>query len=455
MFSTALLFVATLLLLVVVHEFGHYAVARLFGVDVTRVSLGFGRVIYRLPTAGETEWVVSAIPLGGYIKLKGESREEAGGPGAMFTRPLWQRTAIVAAGPLANFALAFALYAVQAWAGTIEPAAVLSTPPVHSLAAEAGLKAKDQITFTSTDGSRWESVHSMLDLHWAATAAVLRADPLYLRAVRLTDGTNSTVRLATDQLQAKDVGHSMLRQVGIAAPFGAGPARIEAVTPGGGAHAAGVIPGDRVVAIDGRRLVDADDLLATIQAAGTDDRPTLQSWTIAREGGHLLQLQVRASMHTANGISSPRVGVVIAGRPEISEIRFDLVEGLRRAFVRTVDNAALTFRLVQRMVLGQASTRNIAGPVSSAQTAGQAATLGFAAFLSFVAMLSVGMGALNLLPLPLLDGGHLLQYGIEALTRRPLSALSIQVLQRGGAVLIVLITALALYNDALRVVGAA
>lgn len=454
MLITVVVFIATLLLLVVVHEFGHFFVARWFGVAVSRVSLGFGPVIWRLPISGPTEYVVSAIPLGGYIKLRGETHAEVADANAMCARPLWQRSAIVGAGPAANLLLAVLLYAIQSWVGTIEPAAVLSTPPASSLAARAGLHARDQVTKFSEDGAQWNAVSSLLDLHWAATAAVLRSEPLFLRVVPAGGAAEKTVRLPIDELKSKDVGSAMLMQVGIAAPFGEGLPLIQSVVPGAGADIAGVRAGDLVLSIDGQDLVDADKLLALIQLAGRDGRSPVQTWRVQRAEG-VLELQVRAAVSVSNGVPVARVGVVIAGRPALATLRFGFVDGLHRAIARTYDNVELTFRLIGRMIAGQASSRNVAGPITSAQTAGQAASLGLVGFLTFAAMLSVGMGALNLLPLPLLDGGHLAQYLVEGVLRRPLSSQAVQVLQRSGAILIVLITALALYNDALRVAGSA
>ena len=454
MISTLLAFIATLAILIVVHEYGHYRVAVACGVKVLRFSVGFGRVIWRRQaTPDSTEFVVSALPLGGYVRMLDE-REGHVAPAdrdrAFNRKPLWQRAAIVVAGPAANLLLAVLLYASAHWIGLDEPKALLSAPAAGSVAERAGLRAGDWARAVSRDGVEWQDLRSMTDLRWQITESVMEGEKLSLSVSDANGRAERRVVLALDSLTSQDVDAKLMQRVGLGAPFSE-PVLGE-VKAGGAAARAGLLAGDRVLSVDGTPIADASRLRELIRAgvAGTDGKSMV--WQVSR-AGQTLEITVRPAAVPDGDKRVGRIEAYVGQPPEMVTVNYGPVEGLVKAVTRTWDMSALTLTMFGKMIIGEASLKNLSGPLTIADYAGQSARLGLAYYLGFLAVVSVSLGVLNLLPLPMLDGGHLMYYLFEAVTGKPVSDAWTARLQRGGVAILLTMTSLALYNDVARLLG--
>ena len=485
--NSLLFFLITLAVLIVAHEWGHYRVARACGVKVLRFSIGFGRPLWRRHS-GDTEWVIGMLPLGGYVKMLDE-REAPVPPDqldqAFNRKALWQRAAIVAAGPLANLLLAVLLYAAASWIGTEEPRALLSTPVADSLAERAGLRAGDRVLRMAVGpDDDWVDVLSLTDLRWQLTRAALNGEDVRLELQRSGSTSLHNVSLPLSGLAATDADPGLMRRIGLGAPY-AEPVLGEIVV-GSAAASAGLRPGDRVLSVDGKGVTDAAALRATIRAAVLDapkagaaitppappasempssmdttaDMPTpepalapgSQRWRIER-AGQAMTVIVTPAIVDDRGQRIGRIGAVVGAHVQMDYVQHGLVDGLQRGLDRTIEMGALTLKMFGRMLTGEASVRNLSGPLTIAEFAGQSAELGLAYYLGFLAVVSVSLGMLNLLPLPMLDGGHLLYYLFEGVVGRPIPDVWIERLQRGGLVVILMMMSLALYNDVARLMG--
>ncbi len=454
--TTVLAFILTLGVLIVIHEYGHYRVARACGVKVLRFSVGFGKVLWRRqPKPDGTEFVLSALPLGGYVRMldEREGPVEAHELHLAFNRkPLYQRAAIVAAGPAANLVLAVLLYAAQHWIGVEEPKALLSSPVAGSLSERAGMRSGDWVRASSSDGADWEDVRSLADLRWQVTHAVLEGRRLQLLVTNADGHAQRTVVLDLDKLNAKDIDAKLMQSIGLGAPYrGDGPL-LGKVIPGGAGALAGLKAGDVVLSIDGAPMRTMDQLWQTIRASADRRSTDAQRWSVQRDG-QVIELAVKPAI-VAEG--DKRVGRIEAalGLPiQMVTVRYGLWEGFSQAAKRTWEVSALTLRMLGRMLIGEASLKNLSGPLTIADYAGQSVKMGLAYYLGFLAVVSVSLGVLNLLPLPVLDGGHLMYYLFEAVTGRPPSDAWLDRLQRGGVALMLVMTSLALYNDVARILG--
>jgi regulator of sigma E protease len=452
--TTLLAFLVTLGVLIVVHEWGHYKVARLCGVKVLRFSVGFGRVIWSR-RRGDTEFALAALPLGGYVKMLDE-REEPVAPHersqAFNNKSLRQRAAIVAAGPAANLILAVLLYAVQGWIGVEEPKAVLSAPTAGSLADQAGLRSGDWVRSWSREGDpEPEPLRSMTDLRWQIMQAALDGQRLQLDVSDASGRGARRITLELNRAEPSQVDSSFLAKVvGLTPPF-APPVMGEPLADGPAARA-GLKKGDRVLRVDGQPIDDAQQLRERIRRLGADGQAAPMLWTLERDGAtREVAVQPRVMVDSSQRFG--RIDAIVGQLPEFVTVRSGPLDSLARGLSLTWEQSVLTVKMFGRMITGQASLKNLSGPITIADYAGQSAERGLAYYIGFLALVSVGLGVLNLLPIPLLDGGHLMYYLFEGLTGRPVSDLWLRWLQRGGALVLLLMMTLALSNDMARLLG--
>jgi regulator of sigma E protease len=452
--TTVLAFVLALGLLIAIHEYGHYRVAVACGIKVLRFSIGFGRPVLRWRLRGNpTEFVIGLLPLGGYVRMLDEREgpvEESLRHLAFNTQPLRSRVAVVAAGPLANLLLAAVLYAAVSWIGVEEPQAIVSTPAAGSVAERAGLRSGDWVLQAAVQNEEAEPVRSFDDLRWRLAQSALEGERLLLlvqaQAQRGQGGTRE-VWLDLSGFERAEANAQLFRDIGVVAPWSR-PVMGQ-VQAGGAADKAGLQAGDLVLAIDGRRIDDAAGLREIVRQS---TQSAVQLWQIDRRGQRL-ELPVQPQTGDDGGTRIGRIGAFLGEPAQKVLVRQDFLQASWEGLAKTWEVSALTLRMIGKMLVGEASLKNLSGPLTIADYAGKSAGLGLTAYLLFLAMISVSLGVLNLLPLPMLDGGHLMYYLWEGITGRSVTEIWMDRLQRVGMAALLLMMSIALFNDVMRLLG--
>ncbi|KVP85768.1 RIP metalloprotease RseP [Burkholderia ubonensis] len=439
--------------LVVVHEYGHYRVARWCGVKVLRFSIGFGQPVARwVSKKTGTEWTLSALPLGGYVKMLDE-REPGPGVkpeelGQAFNRQsVGKRIAIVAAGPIANFLLAILLFSVVFASGVTEPAAIIAPPAAGTVAARAGFDGNETIvSIRDVPAGDAQPVRSWPDLRWKLLAAAFDHREVVLGA---RDGGASTFDFRVDlrNIAEGDIDDDFMARLGFEP--GGGPLSVASVQPGSAAQQAGLKTGDKLLALDGERIGGASRFIDAIKHhAGKTLAMRIERGGVAQT----VTIVPQAQPDDETGRQVGRIGAALSMQTPGVDVRYGPIDSLKLGARRTWDIAVYSLRMFGRMITGDASLKNLSGPVTIADYAGKSARLGPSAFLSFLALVSISLGVLNLLPIPVLDGGHLLYYLVEAATGKAVSERWQLILQRAGLICIVALSAIALFNDLARLI---
>jgi regulator of sigma E protease len=326
----------------------------------------------------------------------------------------------------------------------------VSKPAPGSIAEKAGFTGGERILQIAFAGDRLEPVASFEDFRWWLTRAALGAKNLQVQYQTAGAGGQREALLSLEGLNAPDAGASMFRTIGFAVPYS--PARIGALTPGSAAEAAGLQPGDLVLQLNGMRITDAAQLREGIRNSGAQGMPQPQQWVIERSGVQRT-LTVSPRQEQDSGTNIGRVGAVIGGAPAMTQVRYGFTAGIHKAVSKTWEVSALTLRMMGQIVSGQASVRNLSGPITIADYAGRSAAMGLEQFMVFLALISISLGVLNLLPLPVLDGGHLMYYLWEGVTGRAVSEIWLSRLQRVGFALLLVMMAVAVFNDLSRLLS--
>ena len=453
MLLTIVAFVVALGLLIAVHEYGHYRVAVACGVKVLRFSVGFGRPLLRWqPKGSPTEFVIGAFPLGGYVKMLDEREAPVAEHErhlAFNTQPLRSRAAIVAAGPVANLLLAVVLYAAVNWIGVEEPKAYVASPVAGSIAERAGLRGGELVLSAAVGEGEAEDVRSFEDLRWALTRGALDGENVRLSVQTRPGAAPREVLLRLEGMDVREADAQLFRKIGIAGPW-TRPVLGE-VMAGSAAERAGLRAGDLVQRVGAADAVDGVQLRELIRGSVRGGQPLAQRWRVER-AGRMLDIEVTPDLVQEPTGPVARIGAYVGAAPEMVTVRYGLFEGVGKGIARTWEMSSLTLRMMGRMVVGEASIKNLSGPLTIADYAGRSASMGLTQYLAFLALISVSLGVLNLLPVPVLDGGHLMYYLWEGVTGRGVSEAWMERLQRGGIAVLLLMMSIALFNDVTRYV---
>ncbi len=446
-----LAFIVAISVLVAVHEFGHFWVARKLGVKVLRFSIGFGKPLWRRTFGPDnTEFVVAALPLGGYVKMLDEREApvaEHERARAFNYKPLWVRSAVILAGPLFNFLFAVLAFWLMFVSGVPGMKPLLGDIEPASIAAQAGFHEGEEIL----------SIDGVKTLTWDDATMAL------LDAALARRNTAIEVRTADDRLAERYIDFSsaadalakggLLKNLGFSVWRPKVPAIIDLVVPDKPAERAGLRPGDRVVAVDGEPVKFWHEWVSYVRA-----HPGQAITVRVLRDGKPVDLQMTPEPVREAGETVGKIGAAVRQPENLRDdlrvvVRYSATDAIGRSIAKTWETSALTVRTLWGMLAGRASVENISGPLSIAQYAGYSASVGLASFLKFLAIVSVSLGVLNLLPVPILDGGHLLYNIIEWVQGKPLSDYAQQIGQQIGILFLLLLMSIAFFNDLSRLFG--
>ncbi len=444
-------FIVAVGILVTFHELGHYWVAKRLGVKVLRFSVGFGKPLWkRIAGDDRTEYVIAAIPLGGYVKMldEREGKVDRSELHRAFNRQsVWRRIAIVGAGPMANFLFAVLAYWLMFMIGVSGVKPIIGDVKPSSPAAAVGLRAGDQIqSVNGVNTPTWQNATlSLLD-------QVLETGRVELEVSDASGGVRF-VPVDMQDTQALSGDGNLLEQLGISPWRPKLDAVIGDVVEDGAAQRGGLLPGDRVLSANGERIEDWSQWVDFIRT-----RPKQMLSLVIERNQEQMTLEFQTESQHVDGRTIGRIGAYpYIDKQKFADlrvtVRYGPIQSLGNALVKTWDISTLTLRVLWKLVIGEASLKNISGPVTIAEFAGVSALIGLSAFLGALAIFSVSIGILNLLPVPVLDGGHLLYYLIEVIKGSPVSEQTEAVGQRIGLAMLAGLMALAFYNDFVRLLG--
>lgn len=446
--QSVLAFVFALGVLITIHEFGHFWVARRLGVKILRFSIGFGSILWRRRLGrDQVEFAIAAIPVGGYVKMLDEREGEVPPEEAhrAFNRqPLAVRTAIVFAGPFFNFLFAIGVYWLMFVIGVPGLRPIVGEVAPGSIAEQAGLRPGDEIVAVDSRSTpTWNAVLQ------ASMERLIDAGEVVMQVRE--EGQERELRVTLGPLSLDDLARGTLSQkLGIKPYWPRLSPVIGEVVAGGAAARAGLKPGDRIVAADGQAIEYWDAWVEYVQA-----RPERWIRTEVLRGTERVTLDLKPDRWEKEGSAIGRIGAIVAqpkglGQELLAVEQYPPSSAIALAVRKTWDLSWLTLQILGQMLFGQASLQHLSGPLSIAQYAGESASIGFVPFLAFLGLVSVSLGVLNLLPVPLLDGGHLMYYLIEFISRKPVSETVQHIGQQVGIAILVGLMGLALYNDIMR-----
>ncbi|MDI5830341.1 sigma E protease regulator RseP [Shewanella xiamenensis] len=445
-------FIVALGLLITAHEYGHFYVARRCGVKVERFSIGFGKAIWRKVGQDGTEYVIAMIPLGGYVKMLDERVEDVPDnlkDQAFNRKSVWQRIAIVAAGPIANFIFAIiALYFMYLiGVPSLKPVITSTTP--GTAAAQIQVTEPMQVTAISGQPVRnWEEVNLALVGHIGDDSLTLSLAPL--NCLQRLDTDTRTYTLDTRQWRFDPEKESPITALGLGVYRPAIEPQIALISEGSAAAKSDLKVGDTLVAINGQQYTDWQAFVDIIQHSAN----VPVELTVRRNGEQFAISVTPASVKNSDGKDVGVLGVSPAQAQWPENMRLQLEYGPIESFAIAADKTwqlvVVSFKMIGKLFTGDVSVKNLSGPISIAQGAGNSANYGLVYFLGFLALISVNLGIINLLPLPVLDGGHLLYYFVEVITGKPVSEKVQEIGFRFGAALLLMLMSIALFNDFAR-----
>ncbi|MDR1854875.1 MAG: RIP metalloprotease RseP [Azoarcus sp.] len=444
-------FVIGLGLLILVHELGHYLVARACGVKVLRFSIGFGKPLFkRRAGKDDTEWVLAAIPLGGYVKMLGEGDDadevpESEAHRAFSRQPVGKRFAIVAAGPIFNILLAVLLYWGLFIGGTEELRPyVAPTEAAESPARAGGVRDGDLVV--SIDG---DEVKSWQDLRWALLRHAIDRDEARLTVTTAAGDTAVRTLDLTDFSLDDTSKEDPINRMGLRPQPPQVPAVVDSVQEGGAAARAGLKKGDEILAIDDKPVAASRDVIEIVHRSAGQ----ALAFVVRRDGERLNLTVTPEERQLKDGAAAGFIGTGFDVSAMFATVRYGPVEALARAARFTWEMSALSLKSIGQLIVGNISLKNVSGPITIADFAGKSAQLGLASFVRFLAFISISLGILNLLPVPVLDGGHLLYYAVEFVRGSALPERVLEIGQKIGLTFLLMLMAFALYNDINRLIS--
>lgn len=450
--TTIIAFIVALGVLITFHELGHYWVARWSGVKVLRFSIGFGRPLFKKSLGkDQTEWVLAALPLGGYVKMLDE-REGAVSPHelprAFNQQSVYKRFAIVAAGPIANFLLAILLYWILFMLGVNGVKPLIG--PIKQATPAAFAAFEEGETIQKIEG---EAVATWQDARWALLTQAVDRNPVVVVETVNSHGQTAVRKLDLSQIHTDDLDANFLEGIGFIAHQPSMDPIIGQVIAGGVGYQAGLKEGDEILAINQKEILKWEELVREIRASPGQ----LIELEVLRKG-QIIDMMITPESVNENGQNVGKVGIAPKVDPSMVEkylinVSYSPIVAFYKACWKTWEMTAFTFRMLGKMLIGEVSWKNVSGPITIADYAGQSAQMGVASFLGFLALISVSLAVLNLLPIPVLDGGHLMYYLVEIIRGTPLSEKTMALGQQIGMAVLFTLMIFAVYNDIYRLVA--